>query len=295
MQIGLIDVDSKIPNLALMKISAYHKAKGDTVKMYDPLFDIPDMVCASKIFDFTPDYQYFPSCEIIKGGTGYDLTTKLPPEIEGQFPDYSLYNCDYAIGHTTRGCVRDCSFCVVPRKEGKIRVVGDIYDFWNGQDRLMILDNNLTALPIQFERICQQLIKHRIKTDFNQGLDIRLVDDDKAELLSRVRLWKQIHFAFDSPDTEEEVIRGIKILTQYMPASRLAFYVLIGYDTTPEQDIYRVDLLRSMKVDPFVMPFNKADRYQKNFARWVNRKAVFKTCTWDEYKKGRGYDRLNAV
>jgi len=284
MKVGIVDVDGKIPNLALMKISAYHKAKGDTVKFYDPLFDKPDLVYAAKVFNFTPDYQYFPDCEAIKGGTGYDLTTELPPEIEAQFPDYSLYDCDYAIGMTTRGCIRDCPFCVVPRKEGRIRSAGDIYDFWNGQDRLMLLDNNLTALPSQFEKVCQQLIKHRIKTDFSQGLDIRLIDNDKAKLLAKVRLWKQMHFAFDDPNLEEEVIRGIKILAKYMPASRLAFYVLIGYNTTKEQDLHRVELLRSMKVDPFVMPFNKSEKYQKDFARWVNHKAIFKTVKWDEYK-----------
>lgn len=287
MNVCLVDVDSKIPNLAMMKISAYHKARGDTVKFYEPLFDQPDIVYASKVFDFTPDYQYFPvGCEVVRGGTGYDLTTQLPGEIEAQYPDYSLYSCDYAIGFTTRGCVRDCSFCVVPQKEGKIRPAGDIYDFWNGQDRLMLLDNNLTALPSKFEKTCQQLIKHRVKTDFSQGLDIRLIDDDMAKLLAKVRLWKQIHFAFDHPDTEAEVVNGIKILTKYMSASRLAFYVLIGYDTTPEEDLYRVELLRSMKVDPFVMPFNKADRYQRDFARWVNHKAVFKTVEWNEYKRG---------
>ena len=160
MQVGIVDVDSKIPNLALMKLSAWHKARGDNVKLHDPLFDQPDRIYASKIFDFTPDYAYYPAdCEICKGGTAYSLTEALPPEVESIYPDYSLFNCDYAMGFTTRGCIRKCKFCLVPRKEGKIRAVADIYDFWQGQQNMNLLDNNLTGLPEQFERICKQLIK----------------------------------------------------------------------------------------------------------------------------------------
>lgn len=284
MRIGLIDVDSKIPNLALMKISAYHKSKGDTVSIFNPLFDKPDRVYASKIFDFTPDYEYWPDCEIIKGGSGYDLRSTLGPTTESLYPDYSLYNCDYAIGFTTRGCIRSCPFCIVPRKEGPIRAVGDIYDFWRGQKQIMLLDNNLTALPERFERICRQLIKEKVQTDFNQGLDIRLITDDVAKLLAKVRLWKQIHFAFDDVKLESQVRDGIATLTRHMPASRLMFYVLIGFNSTPEEDLYRVEILRGLGVDPFVMPYNKSDPYQKRFARWCNHKAIFKTVAWKDYK-----------
>lgn len=288
MKIGLIDVDSKIPNLALMKISAWHKTQGDEVKFYDPLLDKPDKVYASKIFDFTPDYQYWPDCEIIKGGSGYDLHTDLPPEVDNQYPDYDLYNCDYAIGFTTRGCIRRCPFCIVPEKEGPIRAVGDIYDFWRGQRQLMLLDNNLTALPEHMEKICKQLIKEKIQTDFNQGLDIRLITDDMAQLLAKVRLWKQIHFAFDDVRLERQVREGISILTKHMPASRLMFYVLIGFNSTPEEDLYRVEMLRGLGVDPFVMPYDKSDPYQRHFARWCNRKEIFKTVAWKDYSYFRG-------
>lgn len=285
MNIGLVDVDSKISNLALMKLSAYHKSKGHTVKFFDPMFDKPDLIYASKVFDFTPDYQYFPKdVPVYKGGTGYSLDVVLPAEIESQFPDYSLYSCDYAIGFTTRGCIRNCPFCLVPKKEGKIRAIGDIYDFWRGQEYLMLLDNNLTALPEQFERICKQLIKEKIKVDFSQGLDIRLITPEMAQLLSKVRLWKQIHFAFDSIKIEEQVRRGIEILTSNgVPPHKLMFYVLIGYDSTPEEDLHRVEVLRGLGVDSFVMPYNKNDPYQRRFARWVNHKAIFKSVPWKKY------------
>lgn len=287
MRIGLVDVDSKIPNLALMKISAWHKSQGDSVEIYDPMFRPKvDRIYASKVFNFTPDYPYFPQdTEIVKGGTGYDLHNKLPNEIEGIYPDYKIFGCDYAVGFTTRGCIRKCKFCVVPEKEGQIRVVGDIYDFWRGQSHLMLLDNNLTALPEQFERICKQLAKEKVKVDFSQGLDIRLITADMAKLLSRVRLWKSVHFAFDSIKLESAVKKGIETLAKNgVKPYKLMFYVLIGFDSTPEEDLYRVELLRSLKVDPFVMPFDKHNEYQRRFARWVNHKAVFNKVKWEDYR-----------
>jgi len=269
-----------------MKISAYYKSKGNKVKFYESLLDNPDVIYASKIFNFTQDYQDYPSnIPIYKGGTAYNIQEKLLPEIETIYPDYSLYNCDYAMGFTTRGCIRKCSFCLVPNKEGNIHVVGDLYNFWHGQEYVKLLDNNLTALPKQFEIICKQLIKENIKTDFSQGLDIRLVTPEIAQILSRVKLWKQIHFAFDNINDERKVMDGINVLVNNgIKKYKLMFFVLIGFNSTQEEDLYRIELLRSLKVDPFVMPFDKNDKYQKSFARWVNHKAIFKTVSWKDYK-----------
>lgn len=284
---GLVNVDSRnVPPLTLKKIAAWHKSQGDSVKEYDPLYDKPDILYACKVFDFTPDYQYFPpDIPVVKGGTGYSLDTKLPPKIEIIQPDNEVFPCNYAIGFTSRGCIRNCKFCIVPRKEGKPRVVADIYNFWGGVRDIMLLDNNLTCLPGHFELICKQLIKEKIRVNFSQGLDIRLITPEMAQLLSKVKLSKQIHFAFDNIKTGREVRRGIQILTQNGVAHRkLMFYVLIGFDSTPEEDLYRVELLRSLKVDPFVMPYNKRDPYQRRFARWVNHKAIFKSVSWQDYK-----------
>ena len=283
----MIDVDSKIPNLALMKISADYKKQGDKVEWYNPMFNDWDIVYMSKVFKFTPDYQYpVTANKVVKGGSGYDLKTELPPEVENIYPDYNLYpNMDYAMGFTTRGCVRNCPFCIVPEKEGKIRPVGDIYDFWKGQDKLKLLDNNLTAHDEQFKKVLNQLIDEKIKVDFSQGLDIRLITPKKAKLLSKVKLWKQIHFAFDHPEIEEQVREGIKILKNNgVKSYKMMFYVLIGYNTTKDQDLHRVRLLDDLGVDPFVMPYDKSDNYQKNFARWVNHKAIFKTVSWENYR-----------
>jgi len=286
LRIGIVDIDSRMPNLALMKLSAFHKSVGDSVKIYDPLFDHPDRIYSSKVFKSSDKFGYFPKdCEVIQGGSGHDLTIKLPDEVETMYPDYSLYNCNYAIGFTTRGCTRECGFCIVPKKEGKLHPVADIHQFWNGQKELFLMDNNLTGDTEHFNLILNQLIKYKIKTDFNQGLDIRLIDDEKAKLLSKVRLWKQIHFAFDSLDLETEVRAGIEILLKYMPASRLMFYVLVGWDTTEDEDLYRIEILRSYKIDPFVMVYDKTSEYQRRLARWCNFKAIFKTVAWPDYKK----------
>lgn len=287
MKVALIDVDSRIPNLALMKLSAWHKSKGDQVELYMPVFSKPDLAYAAKVFTDTPDCSYFPACEIVKGGSGYDLVTELPPEVEAMRPDYFLYGIDYAMGFTTRGCIRKCPFCIVSEKEGKIRAVADIYDFWDGQKNLMLMDNNLTAEPDHFRRVLGQLIKHGIRTSFSQGLDIRLIDEGKAALLARVKLWKdkRIHFAFDSVNMEQAVRKGVALLLAAGIIPRnLCFYVLIGYDTTPEEDLYRIELLRSLGITPFIMPYNKRDRYQMIFARYVNRPAAFKAAKWEEYE-----------
>jgi len=282
MRIGLAQVDGKWANLALMRLSAYHKAQGHQVEWYNPMMPY-DRIYASKIWTFTPDDLYLPA-ETERGGTGYDITKKLPSDVEDCFPDYSLYpGIDYAIGFTTRGCIRSCPFCVVPHKEGGLQIVGDLYDFWGGQPKVILLDNNLTAAPMEhFEKIIRQLAKERVLVDFSQGLDIRLISDDHARLLKTVRL-KRVHFAWDSMGYEDAVRRGIKILTRYLHPDKITFYVLVGFNTSPAEDMYRIKVLRSLSVNPFVMPYERGDLYQRTLARWCNHKAIFKTVSWADY------------
>ncbi|MDH7578488.1 MAG: hypothetical protein QHH75_11910 [Bacillota bacterium] len=287
MNIGLVDVDGKIPNLALMKISAYHKKRGDRVKFYEPLFDKPDIIYASKIFDFSSDYCYYPpNVPLVKGGTGYDLNKSLPYEVENMCPDYNLYRCNFALGFTTRGCIRSCPFCIVSLKEGKLRIVGDIYDFWTGQKEIVLLDNNLTAAPFEhFERVIRQISENKLAVEFSQGLDIRLLHEDHAKLLKTVRLRKRLlHFAWDLLEYEQDVRRGIQILLKYFHGKQITFYVLIGYNTTEEEDLYRVEVLRGLGVNSFAMPYRRSDPYQQAFSRWVNHKALFESVTWEQYK-----------
>ena len=281
MNVCLIDVDSKIPNLALMRTSTWHKRHGDRVKLgYAPLFDDPDLCYVSKIFDFTDEPQFLPDCETVKGGTGYDLAARLPfPDYDRIMPDYSLYGCDYAIGRFTRGCPNRCPWCVVPKIDGnEVRHVADLTDFWNGQKVVRLLDDNIMADADEFCRDCEQLSKAGVHVIW-EALDIRLVTDETAEALASVKHTdKRLHFAWDGHGQDEAVPRGIEILAKHgIKPWRLMFYVLVGFNTSREYDLYRINTLRGIGAHPFVMPFDKTDRYQKDLARWCNNKIIFKT------------------
>lgn len=200
MEVCLIDVDSKIPNLALMRASSWHKAQGDSVKLgYDPLLDRPELCYASKIFDFTDEPAYMPECETLCGGPGYDLHARMPlPDYDRIMPDYRLYKCDYAIGRFTRGCPNRCPWCVVPEMDGnRVRHVADLSDFWDGQEIVRLLDDNIMADADEFCRDCEQLSKAGVKVIW-EALDARLVTDQTAAALATVKQAKSIHFAWDS-------------------------------------------------------------------------------------------------
>jgi len=301
MKVALVDVDGKIENLALMKISAWRKKKGDAVEPFDPLFSKPDIIYASKIFTDSPDFEYYPEgVPVVCGGSGYDLSTELPPQVESMMPDYDLYHSKCALGFTTRGCRRNCLWCIVPAKEGQLRPVADLYDIWQpGLPAVCLLDNNILGLPDHFELVAKQIIKERLYGDFNQGLDIRLLRRrSQAELLAKIRRKKnqRIHFAFDTMAAERAVVRGVKLLNAAgIKSYALTFFVLIGFDTDHECDLYRVELLRSLRVNPFVMPFDRTDPYQAHFARWVNHAAIFNSVSWPEYCRRKGIDGLAAA
>ena len=287
--IGLCQVDGKIPNLALAKLAAWHKKRRDKVELYNPLM-IYDKVYASKVFTDTPDNNYLLN-GTRKGGSGYDLKVELEPEIEKMMPDFSLWpGWNRSIGFTTRGCVRKCPFCIVPEKEGKLKVVSDIYGIWNGSKELMLLDNNITAAPMDhFELICKQLIKENIKVDFNQGLDIRLVNSQHAYWLKRVKRYKRIRFAWDDMRIEKSVRNGIKILRQAeIRPDNIMFYVLVGYNSDEKEDLYRIEILKELGVYPFVMPYNRHNIYQKRLANWCNQVEAQRAVKWEDYRK---YDR----
>lgn len=291
MKIGLIDVDGhNFPNLAQMKISAWYKSKGDTVEWANSL-DTYDKVYMSKVFTFTPDYNTcIQADEIIRGGTGYDLENKLPREIEDMCPDYSLYRqYKEAYGFLTRGCPRNCPFCIVGKKEGYSSYwVAELGQFYRGQKEIKLLDPNLLACKSEKYKLLQQLVDSRAWVDFTQGLDIRLMDDEAINLIKQIKL-KMIHFAWDR-DKQSDLI--IKNLQEFKKATgiderKARVYVLVNYETEFEFDLYRIYKLKELGYDPFVMIFSKehADKKYKRLARWVNNKFIWRSCEkFEDYK-----------
>lgn len=313
MKIGLIDVDGhNFPNLPLMKLSAWHKQQGDTVEWYSPMFSgHMDRVYMSKIFSFTPNYEYcIDADEVIKGGSGYcielingrerwvkEKATWLPNEIEHIYPDYTLYpdlSQNSAYGFLTRGCPCNCSFCHVCDKEGKCSYkVADLSEFWRGQRNIVLLDPNITACK-DWKELFQQLIDSKAYIDFTQGLRIHMMTEEKTEMIKRMKV-KRIHFAWDNYEDKDVVIpklRAFKEITGW-EKRKLIVYVLVGFNSTVEQDLERIYTLRNLGYWPFVMVYNK-DKLSprhilKQMQRWVNMKAVFETVPrFQDYIDNRG-------
>lgn len=307
MRIGLIDVDGhNYPNLPLMKLSAWHKAQGDNVEWYNPMFSGHcDKVYMSKVFSFSPDYQYFIDAdEVIKGGSGYCISLQngkevydkskdipLPYEVEHIYPDYSLYGItDTAYGFLTRGCPRGCNFCHVEAKEGRAaKKVADLSEFWNGQKNIVLMDANLIACK-EWKDLLQQLIDSKAYIDINQGIDIRLMTDEKAEMIKQLKV-KNIHFAWDKYSDKKTIIPKLKRFKEItnFDYRKLTVFVLTNFDTTHEQDLERIYILRDLGYTPYVMVYNKqntssADEVRK-VQRWVNNRIIFRSCDrFEDYK-----------
>lgn len=296
MKIGLIDVDShNFPNLALMKISAWHKAQGDIVEWCLPL-DRYDIVYQSKVFDetYSPDIEWIPMADkIIKGGTGYGMDNTLPYEVEHTYPDYSIYpdlTKDTAFGFLTRGCPRGCKFCIVASKEGRRSYkVADLSEFWRGQKYIELLDPNILACREHIE-LLEQLADSKAQVNFNQGLDIRFTNEKNIELINRIKI-KDIHFAWDNPqDDLKPYFERYKALAKHKPHGRYGtVYCLTNFGSTMEENLYRIYTLRDIGYDPYVMIYDKpnAPKEIKDLQRWCNNKFIFRSCEkFEDYKKG---------
>ena len=287
MKIGLIDVDGHhYPNLALMKLSAWHKAHGDSVEWWWG-WGKYDRVYMSKVFyeTYTPGIpEPVNAAEIIKGGTGYGLDNNLPDEIEHIYPDYSLYpelTKDTAYGFLTRGCPRGCHFCIVAGKEGRKSIkVADLSEWWNGQKNIVLMDANILACPQHME-LLQQLIDSKAWVDINQGMDCRLLTKQNIDAINRLKL-REIHFAWDYMKESKPVLRGLELyasLATRKPHGQYAtVYCLTNYDTTMEENLYRIYTLRDMGYDPYVMIYDKphAPREIRFLQRWCNNRIIFR-------------------
>lgn len=312
----MIDCDAKnaknpFPNLCLMKLSAWHKKQGDTVEMYFPFSGEYDKVYVSKVFSFSPDYEHFIFAkEVVYGGSGFaikmdngsevynkDHDKPLPNEIEHIYPDYSLYGIkDTAYGFMTRGCPRGCSFCHVKNMQGQVaHKVADLSEFWNGQKNIVLLDPNISACK-EWKDVFQQLIDSRAYVDFSQGLDIRLMTDEKIEILSKIKS-KGVHFAWDRYEDKEIILPKLIHFKQTTGWDRrkIIVYCLIGDRDRKvlDTDIERIMTMREIGVYPYVMIYDKESLPRshelKKLQRWVNNRFMWESnATFNDYLMGKG-------
>lgn len=285
MRIGIHDADkTRFPNLALMKLSAWHKTNGDSVSKYDSLFSSQyDKVYSSKVFTFTPEEDLFGNVE--EGGTGYKKFNTLPDEIEHICPDYELYGIDYSMGFLTRGCPNSCNWCVVPAKEGDITAHADIEEFLRHKE-VVLMDNNVLASEHGIQQI-EKLAQLGVKVDFNQGLDARLIDDHVARLLSNVKWIRFIRLSCDTQAQLPAIQKAVTLLRWHNANPAQLFVYCLVRDV--QEALERVKILKGLYLQVFAQPYRDFDtnseptKEQKKFARWVNHKAIFKSVAWKDY------------
>lgn len=304
MRIGLIDVDGhNFPNLALMKLSSYHKSIGDTVEWYD-IFGKYDLVYMAKVFTHTPDYNtVMPNTkEIVRGGTGYDIKSRLPKDAEKIVPDYSLYpyiDKKTAYGFLTRGCIRQCQWCIVPKKEGAIRPYQDVEEIAvGGRTNLILMDNNILAAGDYGLQQLQKITECGYHIDFNQAMDARLVTDEVAELLARIKWLNYIRFGCDTPSQVNDCDEAIERIRKYGYNGPFFIYTILRGEI--KECFARVNHWRdkkyNFKVRPFAQPeldfstkYKIIPQWQKDMAHWVNKKTCFFGVEFDDFSPRKNF------
>lgn len=295
MRIGLIDVDGhNFPNVALMKIASWHRKNGDNVEWALPMFGEYDRIYASKVFTFTPDYNpiEYNAKEFIGGGTGYDIKSRLPEEIDKHTGlAYDLYpQYKFSVQFYSRGCIRHCPFCLVREKEGMIHSVEPMQ--WNPKaEWIEVLDNNFFASPDWRDAI-NVIRKQNLPVKFH-GVDVRIMDEEQAEALNSVRMKGYIHIAWDLPKLD--LTPQLEAMVKYIKPYKIACYVLVGFNSTKEQDLHRLNVLKRLGILPFVQPFKdytnqrKVTQYEKDLSRWANRAWLFKSMDFEDYEPRKGF------
>lgn len=312
MRIGLLDIDGIIPNIALMKISTYFKKQNVDVSFVQNNYKY------NKIYASTLFTKSKPKCKTLLdffndtieiGGTGWDINKTLPSAIDKEPPDFNLYTIkdilprikgimskeskikkatqiiNAGMGFTSRGCIRNCGFCVVPKKEGNFKHVAEIKDLLNPRSNVLILcDNNITADPNCIDKL-HEIRDRGLYLDINQGIDIRILTDDIAKALSEIKHLRSIHYAWDLMIFEKSILEGIRILSKYIKPYKHMCFMLVGFNTSFDEDYYRFKKLSELNIKPYVMIYNQNENHDqklKHFARWVNG-SFYHACSWNEY------------
>ena len=299
LSVGLLDVDGhKFPNLALMKLSRWHKEHGDKTELYSVLEQY-DIVYMSKVFTHTPDYPYVitNAKKTVKGGTGYDFTSKLPEEIDHTQPDYSLYgkmiDKKTAYGFLTRGCINKCPWCIVPKKEGFIRPYMDVDEIAiEGRTHLILMDNNILACEYGISQI-RKIVERGYRVDFNQALDALVVTDEIAQLLAKVKWLNYIRFGCDTPKQIEYCHRVIRMIRKYGYNGQFMLYTML-YGTI-EECYHRLMYWKADEFEQkvccqaqpcldFTHKVQHIPQWQNDMARWANRKWLYRIMDFKDYE-----------
>lgn len=304
MKVGLIDVDghSGFPNLALMKLSAWHKQNGHNVSWYDAMFGGHyDVVYMSKVFTHTGDYNYpINADKVVRGGTGYDITSKLPDEIDKMQPDYSLYPNipqDTAYGFLTRGCPNKCRWCIVPKKEGDICAYMDVDKISMNGERTMLtlMDNNVLASDYGIIQI-EKIIERGYKVDFNQGLDARLVTPKIAQLLAKVKWQQYIRFGCDTKKQCADCEKTIELIRSYGYKGDFFLYTMIYGNIKECYDRISMWKKYNGKVKLHAQPelnfshlHQNIPLWQKDMAHWANKKPCYFACDFKDFSPRKGF------
>lgn len=292
-KIGLIDVDGhNYPNIALMKIARFHKNKGDIVEWFNH-FDKFDKVYMSKIFTYTPDYDFFIHSEVEKGGTGYSFEKELPEEIDLLQPDYSIYPIDKstAYGFLTRGCPNRCKWCIVPQKEGNVRPYMDVDDISiESRTNIILMDNNILASDYGLKQI-EKIVERRYKVDFNQAMDARLVTPEIGKLLAKVKWIKRIRFGCDTQEQIEQCERAITYIDDAGYKGEYFFYCMLHGDFNECFNRVNHWRQRGKRYLPHCQPYlnfarqkQNIPQWQKDLARWADNKFLFRSCEFKDFE-----------
>lgn len=288
MRIALHDSErgNGYPNLALMKLSAWHKSQGDVVEWFNQ-FDNYDKVYSSKVFTFTPPDPHLPK-DAVKGGTGYESDIELPEEAEHICPDYSIYDSDRSYGFLTRGCPNRCPWCFVPQKEGDIRPHADIEEFAK-HGKVVLMDNNVLAHSHGIQQI-EKIVKLGLRVDFNQGLDARLIDNAMAKLLAKVKWLEPLRMACDQASQMPAIHKAVELLRYHNCTPRKYFVYVLVKDI--DDALERIRFLKGLDLDPYAQAYMAKDgtpptKEQLAFERWVDAKPAFNSCTWEDYGKSK--------